>query len=289
MPAMDDRTAVIATLKALVELDRDHGVRFAGKMAESARPAAPPAPAANPHPAPAVGASLAIAPAAPVSAAPAPLPVVVSAPVRPMAAAASSPSPTAAPPAGDTLEAIAAQIAACTACGLCSGRTRTVPGEGAARPDILFIGEGPGAEEDASGRPFVGPAGQLLTKMIAAMGYARESVFIANIVKCRPPGNRAPEPAEAAACLPFLHRQIALLSPRIICTLGNTPLKALCGPDIGGITSMRGKRLAYRTADGREIPLIPTFHPSYLLRNPPAKKPCWEDLKAVLAVLGKTP
>jgi DNA polymerase len=126
-------------------------------------------------------------------------------------------------------------------------------------------------------------------RMIEAMGLTRAEVYIANAVKCRPPGNRVPEPAEVAACVGFLHRQIAVLAPAVICTLGNTPLKALCGTAVGGITSVHGQRLQYRPVAGEPITLIPTFHPAYLLRNPPAKKPCWEDLKTVLAVLGRSP
>ena len=185
-------------------------------------------------------------------------------------------------PADDSLERIATEIAACRACGLCASRRNTVPGEGPARCDLVFVGEGPGADEDASGRPFVGAAGALLDSMIKAMGLARGEVFIANVLKCRPPGNRTPEPAEMAACLGYLHRQLALLRPRVVCTLGNTPLRALTG-DLGlGITSQRGKVLRYGAT-----PLLPTFHPAYLLRNPQAKKLAWEDLKQVLGLLGR--
>jgi DNA polymerase len=194
--------------------------------------------------------------------------------------------PIAAPtglPAAD-LTAIAAEIAACRKCKLCEGRTNTVPGEGNPATELLFVGEGPGADEDAQGRPFVGRAGELLTKMIEAMGFKRDEVFIANIVKCRPPNNRPPAPEEIAACLPYLRRQVAALRPKVICSLGNTPLRALTGDDQLGITRMRGQQL-----DAGGIPLIPTFHPAYLLRNPPAKKPCWEDLRVVLKVLGRTP
>jgi DNA polymerase len=211
--------------------------------------------------------------------------------VNPVPVVASVPVVTAPPPAialtglaASDLAAIAAQIAACTRCKLCPTRTRTVPGEGNPSPDLLFVGEGPGADEDAQGRPFVGPAGQLLTKMIAAMGLRRDEVFIANIVKCRPPDNRAPEPDEVAACMPFLEAQVQALKPKVICALGNTPLRALMGDDKLGITRMRGKRLAWKG-----FVLIPTFHPSYLLRNPTAKKPCWEDLLTVLKELGRTP
>ncbi len=182
------------------------------------------------------------------------------------------------------LTTIAEAVSRCRACKLCSTRTKTVPGEGAATPELVFVGEGPGAEEDAAGRPFVGAAGQLLDRMITAMGFAREQVFIANVVKCRPPGNRNPEPDEVAACLPFLETQLATLKPKVICTLGNVPLRALMGADTPGITKVRGQRLSWRG-----VVLIPTFHPSYLLRNDEAKKPAWDDLKQVLAVLGRPP
>ena len=159
-----------------------------------------------------------------------------------------------------------------------------MPGEGAPRAALLFIGDGPGTDEDASGRPMVGAAGDLLTKMIQAMGLTSEEVFIANVVKCRPPDNRSPTAAEAAACMPWLREQIAAIRPTVICTLGNTPLRALLGDDTLGITRVRGQRFAYAG-----IPLIPTFHPTYLLRNPAGKKPCWEDLQLVLKELGRTP
>lgn len=187
-------------------------------------------------------------------------------------------------PPAEAIAAIAADIAACQRCGLCSGRTRTVPGEGSATPELVFVGEGPGRDEDLQGRPFVGPAGQLLDKMITAMGFARGEVHICNAVKCRPPGNRNPEPDELAACHPFLMAQLAVLRPKVICTLGNIPLRTLFGPDTPGITRIRGKRLEWQG-----IPVYPTFHPSYLLRNEAAKKPAWEDLKAVLAELGREP
>jgi DNA polymerase len=205
------------------------------------------------------------------------------APIRPTATVPAASTPTA-PPGDDSLDRIATDIAACRACGLCDLRKRTVPGEGNPHPELLFVGEGPGADEDAQGRPFVGAAGQLLDKMIVAMGFARSDVFIANAIKCRPPGNRTPEPGEIAACMPYLHRQIALLKPKIICTLGNTPLRALLGADRPGITSCHGQLLEWNG-----IPLVPTYHPSYLLRNESAKKPCWEDLQVVLKQLGRTP
>jgi DNA polymerase len=145
---------------------------------------------------------------------------------------------------------------------------------------LLFIGEGPGREEDLRAEPFVGPAGQLLDRMIHAMGLAREQVYIANVVKCRPPGNRVPEPAEARSCLPYLRRQIDVIRPEVICTLGKTPAGALLETD-APLGRLRGRFVEF---DG--IPLMPTFHPAYLLRNPPEKRRVWEDLQQVMARLG---
>lgn len=190
-------------------------------------------------------------------------------------------STPASPASSDSLQAIAAECAACRSCGLCQGRIQVVPGQGNANhPDIMFIGEAPGADEDQQGLAFVGRAGQLLTKMIAAMGYAREEVFIANICKCRPPNNRTPLPEEMAACIPFLKRQIALVKPRYIIALGNTALLGLLGTP--GITRLHGQ---WRQFEG--IPLMPTYHPAYLLRLPAAKRDCWNDLQLVMRELGK--
>jgi uracil-DNA glycosylase family 4 len=263
---MDEREELARNLKQLIELDRALGIDFVFKPAASAAPATAPASAAT-KPAPVAKPPVASAP--PVVARPSPAPVARVEPVS----ATSGP---------DSLEQIATQIATCRACGLCETRRSTVPGEGNPQPELLFVGEGPGADEDATGRPFVGAAGQLLTKMIVAMGFKREDVFIANIIKCRPPGNRTPEPAEVTACMGYLRRQIALLKPKVICALGNTPLRALMGDDSLGITRMRGQKLQFAG-----ITMIPTFHPSYLLRNEEAKKPCWEDLKLVLKELGR--
>ncbi|MDK2858012.1 MAG: uracil-DNA glycosylase [Verrucomicrobiota bacterium] len=186
--------------------------------------------------------------------------------------------------AGQTLEEIAAQVAVCTACPLCKTRKKTVPGEGHPNgPDILFIGEGPGADEDEQGRPFVGAAGKLLDKMIAAMGYKREEVFIANVVKCRPPGNRVPLPEEMAACIPYLKAQIALIRPKIIVALGKTAVEGLLNKPVT-ITRFRGTWCTYEG-----IALLPTYHPAYLLRSPGRKGEAWSDLKAVLAKLDKVP
>ncbi len=205
---------------------------------------------------------------------------------REPAAAPVAEEPKAVPIPGDfqSLEAIAAHVSTCRSCPLGQTRNRTVPGEGKAeRPDILFVGEGPGADEDAQGRPFVGRAGQLLTKMIEAMGYAREEVFIANVVKCRPPNNRTPLPEEMEACLPYLRQQIGLLKPRVIVGLGATAIKGLLGKT-AGITRLRGTWQEYEG-----VRLMPTFHPSYLLRDPSKKKLVWQDLQLVLKELGREP
>ncbi|HRV31355.1 MAG TPA: uracil-DNA glycosylase, partial [Kiritimatiellia bacterium] len=162
-------------------------------------------------------------------------------------------------------------------------RKNTVPGQGALNPDIMFVGEGPGADEDAQGLAFVGRAGQLLTKMIAAMGYTREQVFIGNIVKCRPPNNRVPTPEEMAGCIPYLKQQIAIIQPKYIVCLGATAARGLV-QETQGITKVRGQ---WREFEG--IPVMLTFHPAYLLRDGSKKKYAWDDLKAVLARLGKTP
>jgi len=201
----------------------------------------------------------------------------------------TSKSPSAAIPqssvrvTGKTLEEIVGQIR-CSACPLHASRKNTVPGEGNPnRPDIMFVGEGPGADEDMQGRPFVGAAGQLLDKMIEAMGYKRGEVFIANIVKCRPPGNRVPLPDEMNACVPYLKAQIALIKPKVIVALGKTAVQGLLQEEVA-ITKFRGTWCTYEGID-----LMPTYHPAFLLRSPGHKGEAWADLKAVLAKLGKEP
>lgn len=187
-------------------------------------------------------------------------------------------------PEFDTLSAMAAHISNCRNCGLCQSRQTAVPGEGKVDgPDILFVGEGPGAEDDATGRPFAGKAGLLLTKMIEAMGYTREDVYIGNVVKCRPPENRKPAREEMDLCLPYLRQQIKLIKPKLIVGLGGTAMEGLLGRPVG-ITRMRG---VWQEYEG--IKLMPTFHPSTLLRDPSRKKDAWADLKLVLAELGKEP
>ncbi len=171
------------------------------------------------------------------------------------------------------------EIRSCRACALAEYRTNVVPGEGNLYARIMFVGEGPGEEEDKQGRPFVGRAGELLTKMIKAMGLERKDVYIANVVKCRPPNNRNPLPEEESACMPYLERQISTIQPEVIITLGNVPTKALLHTS-EGITKVRG---TWHEFNG--IPVMPTFHPSYLLRHEPAKRYAWEDLKQVMRYL----
>ena len=216
------------------------------------------------------------------SAAPAPpaAPVPVSQPAPPTAAPVPAP---ASPETAAALSAIAARVAACTQCALHQTRTNVVPGQGNVVPEIMFVGEAPGADEDQQGLAFVGRAGQLLTKMIAAMGLTREDVFIGNILKCRPPNNRPPLPEEMETCLPFLREQIAILKPRVIVAMGATAVKGLVELPKGvGITKARGRWMKFEGID-----FMPTLHPAYLLRNPAAKRDVWEDLKAVLTFLGR--
>jgi uracil-DNA glycosylase family 4 len=181
---------------------------------------------------------------------------------------------------GDTLPVIREFIGDCTRCKLSKGRTKIVFGTGSPKAQLMFVGEGPGRDEDLSGEPFVGRAGKLLTDMIKAMGLQREDVYIANIVKCRPPDNRQPEQDEVAACSPFLMRQIDVIQPKVICTLGNTPTQTLM-QTTQGISRFRGEWFEFRNAK-----LMPTYHPAYLLRNPAAKADVWKDLQKVMAVLG---
>jgi len=181
----------------------------------------------------------------------------------------------------ETLDAVAARIAGCTLCGLSKGRNRTVPGEGNPDAQLMLIGEGPGATEDETGRPFVGAAGELLTQILASIGIPRESVFIANIVKCRPPQNRKPLPDESTACLPYLHRQIQLVRPKVIVTLGATAAEGLLGVR-QSLGSLRG---AVHRFWG--IPLVVTYHPAALLRNPNWKKPTWDDVRIARQLLDR--
>jgi len=173
------------------------------------------------------------------------------------------------------LAALAETVAGCRRCRLCEGRQTTVFGSGDPNADLMFIGEGPGAEEDRQGLPFVGRAGELLTRIIEAIGMRRGEVYIANIVKCRPPGNRDPQPDEVAACLSYLERQIALVRPRLLVALGRIAAQTLLGNDLP-IGRMRGQWFQVLG-----VPLMVTYHPAALLRNPALKRPTWEDMQQV--------
>jgi uracil-DNA glycosylase family 4 len=178
------------------------------------------------------------------------------------------------PPAVDW-DSLRERVASCMACELCKSRTQTVFGVGNTNADWLIIGEAPGAEEDRQGEPFVGRAGQLLNAMLLAIGLPRETVFIANVLKCRPPGNRDPKPEEVAKCLPFLSRQVALLKPKIILVVGRIAAQTLLATD-APLARLRGKLHHFGEAD---TPLVVTYHPAYLLRTPADKRKAWEDLK----------
>lgn len=186
-----------------------------------------------------------------------------------------------APP--DAWQALRAEVSGCRQCGLCDSRTQTVFGVGDAAAEVLVVGEAPGAEEDRQGEPFVGRAGQLLNSMLRAMGRPRESVYIANILKCRPPGNRDPSAAEVASCLPYLHRQIELLSPRLILVVGRIAAQSLLATDTS-IGRLRGHLHRYGAAG---TALVVTYHPAYLLRSPGEKRRAWADLKAARAELAR--
>jgi DNA polymerase len=210
-------------------------------------------------------------------------------PPRQVAAAAGSIAPEPPNAAASTaspaervarLAELATQVAACRLCGLCEGRNKTVFGSGDPSARLMFVGEGPGAEEDKQGLPFVGRAGELLTKIIRAIDLAREQVYIANIVKCRPPGNREPQPDEVAACRAYLAEQIDLVRPEVLVALGRVAAQSLLGTDTP-IGKMRGQ---WYTVRG--VATMVTYHPAALLRNPALKRPTWEDMQAVRERLG---
>ncbi|MFH1241099.1 MAG: uracil-DNA glycosylase [Pseudomonadota bacterium] len=189
-----------------------------------------------------------------------------------------------APELGDRegrLKALRASIGECRRCKLHKERTNLVFGEGSPRAELIFVGEGPGQEEDMAGRPFVGEAGRLLTRIIEnGMGLLRKEVYICNVVKCRPPRNRDPEMDEIKACMPFLEEQLEIIRPKVFCTLGRVAAQCLIGPEFK-ISVERGTWHSYNG-----IPLMPTYHPAYLLRYPAAKRRVWEDIKKVMGHLG---
>jgi uracil-DNA glycosylase len=258
----------------------DLGIRlfYTDRGSSGASPDSLPAVAALPSPAPVIEESSLAKPS------PKPPPAKVG-------AVAAAP-PLVLPPAGpslfeavdkvndDTLLKIRGDLGECTRCKLHKGRNKIVFGDGNPQAQLVFVGEGPGADEDAQGLPFVGRAGKLLTQMIEAMGLQRKDVYICNVVKCRPPENRAPEPDEVAACSPFLMRQIDSIHPKVIVCLGATAAKTILNTT-RGISQFRGEWL-----DWRGHKLMATYHPAYLLRNPPAKADVWKDLQKVMAELG---
>ena len=197
--------------------------------------------------------------------------------VKPRSIERKSPEPAAESDVAAALGKLEKTVSKCRKCGLAKTRTRTVFGAGSTRPPVLFIGEAPGAEEDRQGLPFVGRAGQLLTKMLDAVGFNRGDVYITNVLKCRPPGNRDPQPDEVDCCEPYLLDQLSLLKPHLICALGRHAAQTLLKTDTG-INRLRGSFHDYHG-----IKILPTFHPAYLLRNPADKRKAWDDLKKIRA------
>ena len=243
LTSQDERTVLLEALRARVEYDRALGV--------SGYPKSPPRPPGPVHAAPATEGDLFAAPG--------------------LARAAS-------------LADVRAEIGDCRRCKLCTHRTQIVFGVGNPNARLVFVGEAPGRDEDAKGEPFVGRAGQLLTEIITkGMKLRREDVYICNVIKCRPPENRNPEPDEVASCEPFLLRQLELIKPEVIVALGKFAAHTLLR-ETTPITRLRGRWSEYAG-----VKLMPTFHPAYLLRNPPEKKKAWEDLQLVMKELGKSP
>lgn len=216
-------------------------------------------------------------PAATASAMPSPASPIVAPPAAPPAPAATASSPEA---VRARLAVLAEEVKGCTRCALHTQRKQTVFSRGTGSSGLMFIGEGPGEEEDNQGLPFVGPAGQLLDRMIGAMKIDRDAVYVCNIVKCRPPRNRKPELDEMQRCMPYLDEQITLLEPKVIVALGATAVQGLLGTS-EGITRLRGQWKLYR---GR-VPVMPTFHPAFLLRQPSSKREVWQDLQEVMRTL----
>ncbi len=225
--------------------------------------------------------------AGPVAEAPRPVPVKEvlgeaspsPSPSTPTSTLTSTPAPTSTLP---SLQVLQAQAAGCTACRLHSGRTKSVFARGNPASEIVFVGEGPGYHEDQAGEPFVGQAGQLLDKMIVAMGHARDAVYICNVVKCRPPDNRTPLADEAAACEPYLRGQLANVNPKVIVALGK------CATESLGCMKEGQKRWRGVWSEYAGIPVMPTYHPAFLLRSPQFKRDVWEDLQLVMAKLGSS-
>ena len=267
-----------ATIQHLEGL-KEHGVRHVHVAAETLVALSQPAPRRAAAPAPATPQPVAVPPPAPQPPVPAPV-IEPAAPTTPRLSSAEKAA---------TFAELRPRALTCVKCpNLASSRKNVVFGVGSLDAELMFVGEAPGADEDAQGEPFVGAAGQLLTKIIVAMGLSREQVYIANILKCRPDtpgqtsGNRKPTSAEMATCIPFLHEQIDLIQPKVIVALGATAVEGLLGK-AGGIMKLRGQWHTYRST-----PLMPTFHPAYLLRNQSLgeKRKVWEDMLAAMEKLG---
>jgi DNA polymerase len=273
----DERGALIAAARAWIEWEAElGGIGFPEvALAPLERVDREPAPR---EPAPSAGASpardLTHSPASPSRE-----PTPSASPAPP---ASSGMEPLAPEEVVRRLAVLASEAGSCTACRLHEGRTKSVFARGSASAVVAFVGEGPGYHEDQSGKPFVGPAGQLLDKMIAAMGLGPDEIYVCNVVKCRPPENRTPEPDEAVACSRFLVAQLELVRPRVIVALGRSASEGL-GCSEPGARGWRGK---WSTWNG--VPVMSTFHPAYLLRSPEQKRPVWNDLQAVVAKLGRT-
>ncbi|MBI4409079.1 MAG: uracil-DNA glycosylase [Gemmatimonadetes bacterium] len=183
------------------------------------------------------------------------------------------------PAAAEALKALAREASGCTKCRLCEGRRTVVFGEGSPFADVVIVGEAPGSEEDRTGRPFVGPAGKLLDLLLLSVGFAREQVYICNVLKCRPPNNRDPLPDEVEKCQPYLHRQLELIAPRALVAVGNFAARTLLGSE-AGISKLRGQVHSYRG-----VPVIAMFHPAYLLRSRDKTRSAWQDLQLLRQVL----
>jgi DNA polymerase len=277
--------AIAASLRAYLEWQRDSGAsgiprgkRAPAVAAQAAAPNVAPEPRSPDPPEPRMPRPL----AAPVSSS---MPPAQLDPFPEVVASRPAARPLTPPAARRSLDVIAADAASCTRCGLCASRTHPVFSRGDEKARLCFVGDAPGAEEDAAGRPFVGPAGQLLDRMIRAMGLDPErDVYVCNIVKCRPPEGHKTTAVETAACIPFLHEQLEAVAPKVIVALGNTAVGALLGGS-AGITKLRGEWKLYK---GRTL-VMPTYHPAYLQRPGPqqqgAKRDAWEDLRKVMKEL----
>ena len=283
----DELTAVVRDLAAQLRVLQGFGVRSVARAAEPE-----PLPEPQPETRPDNGAEgrPARSTAEPARVAPtgreqahmfAPPPTAASQPAAP--AAIWRPNPLGAGGAADELEALRRRIGDCTRCPLSKGRRNVVFGEGDPVARLALVGEGPGGEEDRTGRPFVGPAGQLLEKILAAMGLTREQVYICNVVKCRPPGNRTPEDAEMRTCGQFLEKQLQIVHPRHILCLGGTAARYLLSTE-RPMGQIRGRFFDHPATGAR---IMPTYHPAYLLRNEGAKRSVWEDVKRVMAEMAE--